>query len=272
MGYALGISFDKNASSTSSVKTDNSIVDFQTCVDAGNPVMESFPPQCRANGQTFFAEVPRLSNQYPTYKGCSNVGDRVCVKAEGAKDVIISLDIKPEDECRAKYSRCEPQADGECGWTQSVALDVCLDPPRDFIPGPGEKYTIVNGKNGWRAYQEMDTQEQQWLIIESPTSTIRFISGAYPVSFFPAQDFLLIVAATQLELQGLEILDLKNATGTTRRLTNIGLPRKPGPLPSDFIPAPIDSGAWISDTVFRWTVPGDGTFQVDVVSEKVEKL
>lgn len=33
------------------------VTDFESCAAAGNPVMESYPRQCRANGQTFVEDV-----------------------------------------------------------------------------------------------------------------------------------------------------------------------------------------------------------------------
>ncbi|MGI5827671.1 MAG: Gmad2 immunoglobulin-like domain-containing protein [Patescibacteria group bacterium] len=33
------------------------ITSFEECVEAGNPVMESFPRQCRVNGQTFTEDI-----------------------------------------------------------------------------------------------------------------------------------------------------------------------------------------------------------------------
>ena len=38
-----------------------SIDSFDDCVNAGNPVMESYPRQCRANGQLFVEEIPKTS-------------------------------------------------------------------------------------------------------------------------------------------------------------------------------------------------------------------
>ncbi|MCX6745335.1 MAG: hypothetical protein NTX82_07500 [Candidatus Parcubacteria bacterium] len=35
------------------VNIDTSITDFNTCSAAGKPIMESYPRQCRANGQTY---------------------------------------------------------------------------------------------------------------------------------------------------------------------------------------------------------------------------
>jgi hypothetical protein len=130
MGYMIGISLQQNSSPAPGI----TVVDFQTCADAENPIMESYPRQCRANGQTYVEKISASPNQYRTYKGCSNVGDRVCVKAELAKDVSISTDIKAEDICRSRYSRCEPQPNGECGWTPSPKLSECIsNPPPDIF-------------------------------------------------------------------------------------------------------------------------------------------
>jgi hypothetical protein len=41
----------------------NQITNFEECVAAGNPVMESYPRQCRADGQTFVEEL-KQSGQY----------------------------------------------------------------------------------------------------------------------------------------------------------------------------------------------------------------
>jgi len=36
------------------------ITSFEECVAAGNPVMESYPRQCRANGQLFVEEIIQI--------------------------------------------------------------------------------------------------------------------------------------------------------------------------------------------------------------------
>lgn len=41
---------------------EDSINSFAACVAAGNPVMESYPEQCRANGQTFTNPEQSLDN------------------------------------------------------------------------------------------------------------------------------------------------------------------------------------------------------------------
>lgn len=43
----------------------NSITDFESCVAAGNPVMESYPRQCRANGQTFVEDINAFPHADP---------------------------------------------------------------------------------------------------------------------------------------------------------------------------------------------------------------
>jgi len=52
--------------------------------------------------------------------GCSS---QICT--EGA-DVITSCDWRPEYACY-RNARCEPQVDGECGWTETSALVACLE-------------------------------------------------------------------------------------------------------------------------------------------------
>lgn len=40
------------------IKTDNSNINsFEECITAGNPAMESYPRQCRANDKTFVEEI-----------------------------------------------------------------------------------------------------------------------------------------------------------------------------------------------------------------------
>ena len=45
----------------------NEIKDFEQCVAAGNPVMESYPRQCTANNQTFVEEIEILEQKIPEW-------------------------------------------------------------------------------------------------------------------------------------------------------------------------------------------------------------
>lgn len=50
------------------------IKNFEDCVAAGNPVMESYPAQCQAGGRVFVEKIPKEDE--PT-DGC---GDGVCAE------------------------------------------------------------------------------------------------------------------------------------------------------------------------------------------------
>ncbi len=50
-----------------------SVNSFQACVDAGNPVMESYPEQCRANGQTFTNPDQKVTSPDPAPSGTQGV-------------------------------------------------------------------------------------------------------------------------------------------------------------------------------------------------------
>lgn len=39
------------------MNNENEITNFEECAAAGNPIMESYPRQCRANGKTFVEEI-----------------------------------------------------------------------------------------------------------------------------------------------------------------------------------------------------------------------
>ena len=53
-------------SSNKPIELENKIIDFESCVLAGNPVMESYPRQCRSNEKTF-VEIIEKSNQIQIY-------------------------------------------------------------------------------------------------------------------------------------------------------------------------------------------------------------
>jgi hypothetical protein len=56
------------------------ITNFEECAAAGYPVMESYPRQCRANGQIFVEEISNTNNvQPPGEAACKDLcGDGVC--------------------------------------------------------------------------------------------------------------------------------------------------------------------------------------------------
>jgi len=110
------------------------IANFEECVAAGNPVMESYPRQCRTqDGRLFVEEIP---NEMPDglglqTNGCAVAGcsGQLCVSADEAGTIVTTCEYRAEYACYAEAS-CEPQADGQCGWTSSPELQRCLvNPP-----------------------------------------------------------------------------------------------------------------------------------------------
>lgn len=111
------------------------ITNFDECAAAGNPVMESFPEQCRtADGRLFVNDVP--DQTFPAegegivFNGCAVAGcsQQLCVSADQAATIVTTCEFRSEYVCYREAS-CEPQADGKCGWTQTPALTQCLANP-----------------------------------------------------------------------------------------------------------------------------------------------
>lgn len=116
-----------------------SISNFDECVQAGNPVAESFPRQCRtADGQLFIEPLsnptatstiaatttPATPNTPgPVAAGCRPTGcsSQIC----SDQDVASTCEYREEYACY-RTAKCERQTDGKCGWTQTPALAQCL--------------------------------------------------------------------------------------------------------------------------------------------------
>ena len=94
-----------------------SISSFEECQAAGYPIMESYPEQCKTpDGRTFI----RNTSQGQCYiSGCSG---QVC---SDQKNIITTCEYKEEYACY-KAATCERQADGQCGWTETIELKACL--------------------------------------------------------------------------------------------------------------------------------------------------
>lgn len=110
---------------------------FEECAAQGNPVMESYPRQCRTpDGRIFVEEIANEPNtpvgggEPITANGCAVAGcsGQLCVSAEEASTIVTTCEYRDEYACYAEAS-CEPQADGKCGWTQTNELKQCLASP-----------------------------------------------------------------------------------------------------------------------------------------------
>lgn len=112
------------------------VANFEECAAAGNPVMESYPRQCRTeDGRIFVEEVgdtypSQLPDSGITTNGCAVAGcsGQLCVSIEEANDRVTTCEFRAEYACYREAS-CEPQADGKCGWTQTAELTQCLANP-----------------------------------------------------------------------------------------------------------------------------------------------
>lgn len=98
------------------VKTE--IASFEQCAAAGNPVMESSPRQCRANGKTYYETIPAPPPTTETETATLTVG----APPTWLRGLVLQL--KSIDD-----SRCPK--DVQCVWAGELAavLDVRLDSP-----------------------------------------------------------------------------------------------------------------------------------------------
>ncbi len=111
----------------------SSISNFEECAAAGNPVMESYPRQCRANGQLFVEQVG-AGGTIPAGRGpsggCVPAGcsSTICVDESEAANIVTTCEYRSEYACY-KLTTCERQADDTCGWTKTDAFSTCLSNP-----------------------------------------------------------------------------------------------------------------------------------------------
>lgn len=111
------------------------VATFEECAAAGNPVMESYPRQCRTtDGRIFVEEIANEPIENPntpiSANGCAVAGcsGQLCVSADEASTMVTTCEYRDSYACYAEAS-CEPQADGTCGWTQTAELTQCLASP-----------------------------------------------------------------------------------------------------------------------------------------------
>lgn len=94
--------------------TASGLLVFKSANPSGLPENQkriSFPIRFNPNG----------ANQTACYiGGCSN---QIC---SGQKDVNTTCEYRPEYAC-LKYSRCEKQTNGNCGWTETTEYRKCLE-------------------------------------------------------------------------------------------------------------------------------------------------
>ncbi|OGI76259.1 hypothetical protein A3C67_03125 [Candidatus Nomurabacteria bacterium RIFCSPHIGHO2_02_FULL_42_19] len=105
---------------------ESAISSFEECVAAGYPVMESYPRQCRTPEGVLFVENVENPTPAPVATGGCFVGGcsgQICSDQEG---VITTCEYREEYACY-KSTKCERQASGQCGWTETPEFAICLN-------------------------------------------------------------------------------------------------------------------------------------------------
>lgn len=127
----LGMIIYKMAPKMSASVPQPVITNFEECVAAGNPIMESYPPRCMTkDGRSFTQDVPQNAERNMTFNGCAVAGcsQQLCVSADEAPTIITTCEYRAEYACYKKAS-CERQTNGVCGWTETLELKQCLAHP-----------------------------------------------------------------------------------------------------------------------------------------------
>jgi hypothetical protein len=120
---------------------------FEACANAGNPIMESYPRQCSANGQTF---VEKTGSNEAGNEG--NEGRHACTAKDIAAEACTMIydpvcgddGITYGNGCSACASRkIESYVSGECTTTKE-----CGPCPNFMPPAPGwcENGVIIQGQ------------------------------------------------------------------------------------------------------------------------------
>lgn len=111
------------------------VSNFEECIAGGNPIMESYPRQCMTpDGRNFTEEIPPQEEPENGLglqaNGCAVAGcsGQLCVSADEAGNIVTTCEFRAEYACYREAS-CEPQPNGQCGWTQTPELTTCLSNP-----------------------------------------------------------------------------------------------------------------------------------------------
>ncbi len=113
-----------------SKKTDVNInvTDFESCVKAGNPVMESYPPQCRSGGQTFVEESCQDG------KGkILTISDAKKIAVESECGNRLKLDCACPDGYKKEGDTCNPL----CYYSEPKCLAPSIQCERSYVCNEG---------------------------------------------------------------------------------------------------------------------------------------
>lgn len=113
--------------SSGNLSTEKPIItNFEECAKAGYPVAESYPRECRTPDGGLFVE--KVSNPDVAGSGGCYVGGCSSQICSDQKDAVSTCEFRQEYACY-QNATCERQSNGQCGWTQTEALSICLNAP-----------------------------------------------------------------------------------------------------------------------------------------------
>lgn len=124
LAFAVGFGLHTNKKSappiTQPTPTSQSCtLEAKICPDGS--AVGRIPPTCE------FAECPEANNKLSENKcyigGCSN---ELCLDKTVVYDVFSTCEYKEEYAC-LRYSQCEEQSNGNCGWTSTAEYTQCLN-------------------------------------------------------------------------------------------------------------------------------------------------
>lgn len=103
------------------------VASFEDCLQAGYTVTDSDPRRCRTpDGNTYTEEFPNENQNTAVARGGCYIGGCSQQICSDQPDVVSTCEYRAEYSCYAS-AICEPQTDGECGWTESAELAQCID-------------------------------------------------------------------------------------------------------------------------------------------------
>jgi len=131
-GIAYFVRENKNPHMETEKKFDASIKNFEDCQKTGGHVLDGTPRQCHgADGRTFMEvaktnptppPLPPVSANSCAKAGCSS---QLCVDSKVAAETVTTCEYREIYGCY-KSARCERQSNGQCGFTPSNELSLCL--------------------------------------------------------------------------------------------------------------------------------------------------
>lgn len=117
------------------------VTNFEECVKAGNPVMESYPRQCRHNDQTFTEEI---KTECKKDADCPST-QYVCQEIQGTGTACPSTDPSCvpthtiiKGECKLKEGN-QCRVDSDCASGNLCNKNICTSPIGRQCSGPSDK-------------------------------------------------------------------------------------------------------------------------------------